>query len=147
MGQEYKSTKTIVPALLVSECCPFEYCKKTQLLCTMHLTVFRVKTKCCIQLWLLLIFSFQSYGPLIVFILILCNFHSCPPHSSVSVWDIFMKFYMNVYFKSEDDVSHTRMNVPLFYASLIIFFFIFSPKMFCMPNELVTILGYLHETS
>ena len=32
-----------------------------------------------------------------LFLLILCNFHSCTPHNSVTVRDIFMQFYTNVY--------------------------------------------------
>ena len=32
-----------------------------------------------------------------LFLLILCNSHSCTSHNSVIVWDIFMKLYRNVY--------------------------------------------------
>ena len=39
---------------------------------------------------------FHGYSLFIVFMFILCNFHSCTPHNSVTVWDIFMKFYRNV---------------------------------------------------
>ena len=43
-------------------------------------------------------FPFQTYGPLSVVVLIniLCIFHSCTPHNSVNVWDIFMKLHRNV---------------------------------------------------
>ena len=43
-------------------------------------------------------FSFQSNDPFIAFgvglffLLILCNFHSCTPHNSVTFLDIVMKF-------------------------------------------------------
>ena len=40
----------------------------------------------------------KSYDPLTVFrLLILSYFHSCTPHSLVTLWDIFMKFYRNVF--------------------------------------------------
>ena len=39
---------------------------------------------------------FQSYDPLIVFMLILCNLQSCTLHNSFTVYDIFMQFYRNV---------------------------------------------------
>ena len=46
-------------------------------------------------------FSFQSYDPFIVlglgFLLILCNFHSCTPHNSVTFLDIVMKFNKIMY--------------------------------------------------
>ena len=46
-------------------------------------------------------FSFQSYDPFIVlglfFLLILCNFHSCIPHNSVTFLDIVMKFNRIMY--------------------------------------------------
>ena len=47
-------------------------------------------------------FSFQSYDPFIVlelgfFLLILCNFHSCTPHNSVTFFDIVMKFNRIMY--------------------------------------------------
>ena len=54
-----------------------------------------------VQLWLLS-FSFQSYDPFIVFgllffSLILCNFHSCTPHNSVTFLYIVMKFNRSMY--------------------------------------------------
>ena len=54
-----------------------------------------------VQLWLLFIFYFQSYDPFIffwvVYLLILCNFHSCTPHNSVTFLDIVMKFNRIMY--------------------------------------------------
>ena len=43
------------------------------------------------ELWPLVVFSFYF------FLFILCNFHSCTPPNSLIIWDIFMKFYRNVY--------------------------------------------------
>ena len=43
-------------------------------------------------------FLIQNFGPLIViYSHILFNILSCTPNNSVIAWDIFMKFYMNVY--------------------------------------------------
>ena len=62
----------------------------------LYRNVYQVKTMCHIQLWLLSVLLFQSYGPLIVFMLILCNFHSCTHITLVTVWDVLMKYYENV---------------------------------------------------
>ena len=43
-------------------------------------------------------FSFQSYDPFIFLgLFILCNFHSCTPHNSVTFLDIVMKFNRIMY--------------------------------------------------
>ena len=46
-------------------------------------------------------FSSQSYDPFIVFccfiLFIMCNFHSCTPHNSVTVLNIVMKFNRSMY--------------------------------------------------
>ena len=38
--------------------------------------------------------------------LILCNFHSCTPHNSVTVWDIFMKWALAWYGKLTWESAH-----------------------------------------
>ena len=59
--------------------------------------VHKVKTMCHIQLLLIPSSLFLSYGPLIVFYVYFFNLHSCTPHNSLTVRDIFMQFYRNVY--------------------------------------------------
>ena len=54
-----------------------------------------------VQLWLLFIFLFRvmtlfCFG-VGFFLLILCNFHSCTPHNSVTFLDIVMKFNRIMY--------------------------------------------------
>ena len=50
-----------------------------------------------VELWLLSVSKCQSYGHLIVFMLILCNLHSCTLNISLTVYDILMQLYRNVY--------------------------------------------------
>ena len=54
-----------------------------------------------VQLWLLFIFLFRVMTLLLfwglVFLLILCNFHSCTPHNSVTFLYIVMKFKRIMY--------------------------------------------------
>ena len=55
-----------------------------------------------VQLWLLFIFLFRVMTLLLFwgwffFLLILCNFHSCSPHNSVTFLDIVMKFNRIMY--------------------------------------------------
>ena len=55
-----------------------------------------------VQLWLLFIFLFRVMTLLLFwgwffFLLILCNFHSCTPHNSVTFLDIVMKFNRIMY--------------------------------------------------
>ena len=54
-----------------------------------------------VQLWLLFIFLFRDMTLFIVLVLvvllILCNFHSCTPHNSVTFLDIVMKFNRSMY--------------------------------------------------
>ena len=54
-----------------------------------------------VQLWLLFNFLFRVLPPFIVlglfFLLILCNFHSCSPHNSVTFLDIVMEFNWIMY--------------------------------------------------
>ena len=57
------------------------------------------------------LFHFRVMTLCLCFILILCSFHSCTPHYSVTVWDIFMKFYKNVK-SGQNNGSHTIMIVP-----------------------------------
>ena len=91
--------RTVVPAFLVSELCPFDYFftppppkkkkkkkkKKKNKSCTPHNSVtlwdifmklyrneYQVKTKCRVQLWLLSLSSFKSNDPLIVFLCLFC---------------------------------------------------------------------------
>ena len=60
--------------------------------------VYEVKTMFGIQLFLFPVSSFLSYSPLIVFYVVLfCNLHSCTPHKSLTVHDIFIQFNRNVY--------------------------------------------------
>ena len=51
-----------------------------------------VNTTCHIQLQLFSVALFQSHGPLVVLMLILCILHSCTLHYSLAVNDIFMQF-------------------------------------------------------
>ena len=49
-----------------------------------------------------------------VLLLILCNLHSCTPHNSLTVHNIFIEFYRNVYLiLGNNDVLHIKMVVPL----------------------------------
>ena len=53
-----------------------------------------------VQLWLLFIFLFRGmtlycFG-VVDSLFILCNFHSCTPHDSVSFLDIVMKFNRSI---------------------------------------------------
>ena len=67
---------------------------------------------CGVQLQLLFLSLFQSYDPLIVFqCLFLCNLQSCTLHNTLTVHDIFMQFYKNVY--GRDDVLRAKMIAPL----------------------------------
>ena len=53
-----------------------------------------------VQLWLIFIFLFRVMTLLffgVVYLLILCNFHSCTPHNSVTFLDIVMKFNRIMY--------------------------------------------------
>ena len=54
-----------------------------------------------VQLWLLFIFLFRVMTLLLfwgwIFLLILCNFHSCTLHNSVTFLDIIMKFNRIMY--------------------------------------------------
>ena len=59
------------------------------------------KSDMLVQLWLLFIFLFKIMTLLsfwvVVSLLILCNFHSCTHHTSVTFLDIFMKFNRSMY--------------------------------------------------
>ena len=54
-----------------------------------------------VQLWLLFVFLIRVMTLLLfwgwVFLLTLCNFHSCTPHNSVTFLDIVMKFNRIMY--------------------------------------------------
>ena len=59
---------------------------------------------CRILLWLLSVSELWPFD--YFFMLILCNFHSCTPHNSVTVWDIFMKGALAWYGKLTWESAH-----------------------------------------
>ena len=79
-------------------------------------------------------FSFQSYDPFIVwgllfFLLILCYFHSCTPHNSVTFLDIVMKFNRSMYqVKIICGAQVSLFPLLLFLKLCPLDFFFFSPK-------------------
>ena len=48
------------------------------------------------------------------FMLILCNLHSCTLHNSLTIHDIFMQFYRNVFYVKTMCLSRARIIVPFF---------------------------------
>ena len=66
----------------------------------LYRNVFQVKVMCHVHSYNYSCSPFLSYGPLIVFMLILCNLHYCYAISHSEF--------------SQDDVLGTRMNVPPF---------------------------------
>ena len=57
--------------------------------------VYQVKAVCGVQLRLI---SASEHGPLIVFLCLFCEIYIfVHPHNSLTVYDIFMQVYRNVY--------------------------------------------------
>ena len=100
-----------------------------------------------VQLWLLFIFLFRVMTLLffwVVYLLILCNFHSCTPHNSVTFLDIVMKF--NRIMDQVKMICGAQASLfPLFirFQVMHLLIFILFSKSSCMPHYLVTVWDIL----
>ena len=94
-----------------------------------------------VQLWLLFSVLFRVMTLLlfwgwVFFLLILCNFHSCTPHNSVTFLDIVMKFNRSMYqvkMICGAQVSLLPLLVDFKLCHLDFFFFFSSPKVLVCP--------------
>ena len=57
-----------------------------------NMSVYKVKTICHVQLQLVSLSAPFDF----VCMLVVCNLHSCMPHTSLIVHDVFMQFYRKV---------------------------------------------------